>query len=135
MMTIERRAGRLVEIRVKGEPDARPPFGRVIQLANEIGPDAKVVICADIREALRASIERADRLAILQRATRERVERGVMLVGERAVQLLVAERVREKGAGREVVHIARTPAEALALLQPLLVPAELTRLKQFLDGK
>ena len=135
MMTMERRVGRLVEIRVKGEPDAKPAFGRVIQLANELGPDAKVVICSDIREAPGVSMERADRLATLQRATRERVERAVMLVSERAVQLLGAERVRDKGAGREVVHIARTPAEAIALLRPLLIPAELNRLKQFLDGK
>jgi hypothetical protein len=135
MVTIERRVGRLVEIRVKGDPGVKPPFGRVIKLANELGPDAKVVICSDIREADSVSMERADRLAILQRATRERVERAVMLVGERAVQLLVAERVRDTGAGREVVHVARTPAEAVAILQPLLVAAELTRLKQFLDGK
>ena len=44
-------------------------------------------------------------------------------------------RVRDKGTGREIVHVARTPAEAVAILQPLLVAAELTRIKQFLDGK
>jgi hypothetical protein len=135
MMTFERRVGRLVEIRVQGDPDTKLPFARVLQLANELGPDAKVVICADIRAASQVSMERADRLATLQRAMRPRVERGVMLVGERAVQLLVAERVRDTGAGRQIVHIARTPAEAVAILQPLLIPAELTRLKQFLDGK
>jgi hypothetical protein len=134
MVTMERRVGRLVEIRVTGEPDATM-FGRVIALANEVGPDAKVILCSDIREAQTLTTERADRLATIQRATRERVERAVTLVSDRPVQHLVAERVRDMGPGRGVAHVAKTPAEAIALLDPLLTPAERTRLRQFLDGK
>ena len=135
MLSIERRVGRLVEIRVTGEPEAKLMLARVIALANEVGPDAKVVICSDTRRAPPLTSERAERLATLQRATRERVERAVTLVGDRPMQQVVAERVRDLGPGREVAHVAKSVTETLGLLDPVLTPAERVRVRQFLDGK
>jgi len=130
MVTYERRVGRLVEIRVRGERDVSQ-FGRVFALANELGPGAKVIICNDARGAAPLSAEDAGKLATLMLATRERVEHAVTLVGERELALRQAERVR--GEARTGHPVVRTPAEAIAALEPVLNPAELARLKQFLS--
>lgn len=132
MVTYERKVGRLVEIRVRGERDVTQ-FGRVIALANELGPDAKVIICNDARGAAPLSREEAAKLATLMLASRERVEQSVTLVSDRDVLVRQTERVRTDA--RVDNAIVRTPEDAIASLAPALNTAELARLKRFLaDG-
>ncbi len=136
MVTMERRVGRLVEVRVQGgAPKSTLRFARIIALANEVGPEAKVVVCADAREAPQLTPDGAAELAKVQLAARARVERAITLVAPRATQVMIHERVRDEGAGRAVVEVARTVEQAVELLRPHLTSAELVRLKQFLDGK
>jgi hypothetical protein len=137
MVTFERRVGRLVEIRVlPGGGGNVMTFARVIALANELGPDAKVFVVADVRKAPRAmSPEENQKLALAVKAQRERVIRAVTLVGEQPAQAINAERVVDLGPGRDIAQVTRSPAETIAALKPLLDPTEMARLKQFLDGK
>jgi hypothetical protein len=130
MITYARKTGRLVEIRIDG-PYEKGRFGRVIALANELGPDAKVVVCSDMRKVAVLSAEQEQSLATVMRAHMERVELGVLLVGAREAQRRTANRV-QGGTGSASVEVVRTVDEALALLGPLLNAAELARAKQFL---
>lgn len=131
MTTIERRVGRLVELRARGAPDAKPMFGRVFALANELGRDAKVVLCIDARESDPVSADEVSRIRNAQLAGRERILRVVSVVGDSPLRMMRAERIRE-GLDSDFFSIAKTPAEAVALLEPILTAAELARLKQFL---
>jgi hypothetical protein len=133
MTTIERRVGRLVELRPRGAPDSKPSFGRVFALANELGPDAKVVVCIDAREADPISAGHIARIRTAQLAGRERIERIVTVVDDDLSRKLQVERIGE-GVNEELYVIARSPQEAVQILTPLLNPAELARLKQFLAG-
>ena len=129
MVSYRRNVGRLVEIRVRGERDVSQ-FGRVIALANELGPNEKVVICNDARGAPPLNPEEAAALATIMRATRERVQVGVMLVAA-PINFSQAQRVQDDSHAD--AGVVRTPEEAIARLAPHLNAAELARLKQFLS--
>jgi hypothetical protein len=131
MVTIERKVGRLVEIRPRGATEAHPGFGRVIALANELGRDAKVLLCIDARQADPVSAAEQARIRTAQLAGRERIERIVTVVGDDPLHAMQTARLNE-GHRDDFALTARTPAEAVELLADLLNPAELARLKQFL---
>jgi hypothetical protein len=132
VITYERRAGRLVEIRPRGEFDLST-FGRVIALANELGPDAKVVALVDARAAAPLSPEQRKKLATVQRGSRERIELEIVLLPEGASRMMTMDRLRvESGLQQRIVF---SPDDALAELRQLLSAAELTRARQFLEEK
>jgi hypothetical protein len=132
MVTFERRVGRLVEIRTKGAQDPAHYFGRVIALANELGPTAQVIVCADQRDADLPAPAVADQVGKIILAARPRILRHATLVGETEIFFRQAVRVRNLG---EEYKGVRTPRVAVAWLEPALNDAELARLKQFLDGR
>jgi hypothetical protein len=131
MTTIERHVGRLVEIRARGPRDPRPMFGRVFALANELGTDSKVILCIDARETEPVAADEVARIRNAQLAGRGRVELLLTVVGDNPLLSMQAARINE-GLDKKIALIAKTPAEAVELLQPILTAAELARLKQFL---
>jgi hypothetical protein len=134
VVTFERRVGRLVEIRDDGEPmrQGLPRFGRVIQLADEVGKGAQVIICADMRRARVLPAEATDQIALAIRTSLTRVELGVTILPEAAVAARQFERIFAAGHGGRGPILATT-AEAIAALDPILNAAERVRLRAFLD--
>jgi hypothetical protein len=128
--TIERKVGRLVEIRASGRLDVSG-FGRVIALANEVGHAAKVVGITDARQGEMLSPSEGQTLATLMRANMSRVELWVILVGERDIRLHVGDHLQQ-AVGSPAVRVAGSVHEAIGLLAPLLDVAELARAQQFL---
>jgi hypothetical protein len=131
MMEYARKVGRLVEIRVRGAPDIKS-IGRTIALANELGPDAKVVVCNDWRQGDVVPGVQVEKLITLIRSHSQRAEAGVLVVGEKLHEVLFGERVKRSFSH---IEIARSVDEALVFLKPHLNAAELARAKQFLDEK
>ncbi len=129
MVTFERRVGRLVEVRIVGEIDFR--HSSLIALANELGPDAKIVVCADVRNASVPKLELVTRIATAQLASRERIALRVALIGEGPVWAPIADRISEGSAS--VTELVRTPEDAIARLATVLNTAELARARQFLE--
>ena len=129
MVTYERRVGRLVEVRIVGEIDFR--FSRLIALANDLGPDAKIVVCSDVRKASVPNLDLVSKIATAQLASRDRIILRVVLIGEGAVWTHIADRVSE--GSESVTEIVRTPEAAIARLATVLNSAELARAKQFLE--
>jgi hypothetical protein len=129
-----RKVGRLLEIRVSGEHKTNQ-FGRQIALAKEVGPEAKLVVCADWREAdvQSQSREFIEQLTTIFRINAPRTEAGVCLVGNEH-HVRVIGRIKQD-VPQINVSVARTVDEALAVLKPRLNAAELARAKQFLDEK
>jgi hypothetical protein len=131
MMSIERKVGRLVEIRVGGEPDMKQ-FGRVIALANEVGPDAKVVVIVDARQVTTMSQEYVEKLGLMIRSSAQRLEQAVAL--RRASPIKDARSAQlTRIAGPVPQQFTDDVAQAMAALKPLLNAAELARAKQFLE--
>ncbi len=130
MFTIERRVGRLIEMRVVGAADF-VAFGKVIALANEVGPDAQVVVCADVRRGNLVTPEQAAKIATIIRGTRTRLACSITLVGDNVPLERTVNRVAQQ-ADPDFVETVRTPEEVVSRLTPLLNPAELARLKLFL---
>ena len=131
MITIERKVGRLVEVRVDGEPDMKQ-FGRVIALANEVGPDAKVVVLVDTRQVTTLSPEYVEKLGLMIRSSAQRLEQAVVL--RRASPIKDARSAQiARVAGTVPQQFVDEPAQALAALKPLVNAAELARARAFLD--
>ena len=130
MVTYERRVGRLVEVRIVGGMDDFR-FSRLIALANDLGPDAKIVVCSDVRKASLPKLEVVTRIATAQLASRERIALRVALIGDGAVWAHIADRISE--GSESVTEIVRTPEDAIARLATVLDGAELARARQFLQ--
>jgi hypothetical protein len=131
MMTIARHVGRLVEMREDGEPGPanRNQFGRVIALANELGPDAKVFVLTDVRRAkAMPTFEAIEQIATRITATAMRVDLAVLLIRPDPARIIATGRMRQS-VRAVTFEVAKSPAEAMALLAPKLDPAELARLK------
>jgi hypothetical protein len=135
MVTFERRVGRLVEIFDDGAPlenrPTLPRFARVLQLADELGKSATVIICADLRRARVLPTEITDKLTLAVRTSLTRVEAGANLLPENAIAARQFERVFGAGHGKRGAMV-RTAAEAIAVLDPLLTAEERSRLRAFL---
>ena len=129
MVSYERRVGRLVEVRIVGAMDDFR-FSRLIAHANDLGPDAKIVVCTDVRKASLPNLEVLTRIATAQLASRERIALRVVLIGDGAVWAHIADRVSE--GSESFTEIVRTPEDAIARLATVLNPAELARARQFL---
>jgi hypothetical protein len=131
MLSIERKVGRLVEIRAAGEPDMKQ-FGRVIALANEVAPDAKVVVLVDARQVTTMSQEYVEKLGLMIRSSAQRLEQAVVV--RRASPIKDARSAQlTRVAGPVPQQFTDDPAQALAALAKLVNPAELARAKQFLE--
>jgi hypothetical protein len=133
MVTFERRVGRLVEIRVR-PPDSggSPPFGKVIALANEVGPDALVVVISDLRLSKVVTPERAALIGQAIRISQSRVERAATLLAATGVARIQNRHIGDE-AHREDLHRAvDNVAAATAWLAPVLDAAERARLQAFL---
>jgi hypothetical protein len=131
-ITFERKVGRLVEIRTVGAQDAKQ-YARVIALANELGPDAKVVVLVDVRKADLLSKDAGEKLGLLVRTSAQRVMRAVVVRATGVFREMSSERIaRESGSTDQ--QFVTTNEEALAALAPVLNAAELARAKQFLEG-
>jgi hypothetical protein len=134
VVTFERRVGRLVEIRDDGNRPASglPPFGRVIALADELGRDAQVIVCADMRLGKVMPQEIADKVALAVRTSLTRVERGVTLLPADGIAARQFARIFGEGHGDDRGPMLHTSDEAIAALDPLLHAAERVRLRAFL---
>jgi hypothetical protein len=133
MVTFERRVGRLVEIRDDGgpAPPGMPKFGQVLALADEVGPGAMVVVCADMRRAKPLTAEQSEQVALAIRVSLTRVERGATLLPEQMIAGRQFERVYGE-SHRGFGPLARTPQEAIDALDPVLTAQERARLRAFL---
>jgi hypothetical protein len=137
MVAFARRVGRLVEIRDDGKPvppDVQPQFARVIQLADEVGAGAKVVVCTDLRRGHAITQEQANRITLAIRTSLTRVDRAAILIPSASIAAMQMQRVHGDAHRRDDGGICRTPEEAYAWLDPVLTPAERTRLRQFLES-
>jgi hypothetical protein len=135
MFTFARRVGRLVEIQDDGEPvppGTQPQFARVLQLADELGPGAKIVVCNDQRRGRAVTHEQAGRITLAVRGSLTRVERSAVLLPTATVAARQMERIHGEAHGDDN-HRCRTPQEVYAWLDPVLTPEERTRLRQFLE--
>jgi hypothetical protein len=130
VISFARKVGRLIEIRVEGRGDTASTFGRLIALANELGPDARVVACWDVRAVQPAPAQHHENVANAIRLTARRLERGAVLAGEGLAATQVERTVA--AVANPGLRAVRTVADAVAWLEPALNPAELARLKLFL---
>lgn len=134
---VENRAGRLVEARVFGlaTRDDVDAYSRdlgitIMRVPREVRP----VLCADHRPVAIYSQQVADRLTELFTQMNARLERVAIIVAHSNATLAMQLHriVREaKYTARRVVH---TSAEAHEHLAPVLGPAELARVREFLDS-
>ena len=134
MVTFARNTGRLVEIRDDGVSRTgagRVPFTRILTLADELGPNAKVIVCADLRLARPIAPEHADKVGLVVRTSLTRVERGVTLLPSAAVAGMQFGRVFGE-AHRGIGTIVGTVQQALDALDDVLTAAERLRLRAFL---
>jgi hypothetical protein len=133
-ITVERRVGRLVEVRVAGTPvdaDAIRFRSAIIALAARLKDGEKLVSCSDLRKLRPRAAARVDEVITAMRASNARTERAALIVPDDAVAGAQVRRIVEEGhlPARKIVL---TPAEAIAWLEPVLTPAELVRLRKFL---
>jgi hypothetical protein len=134
VFSVERRVGRLLEIRVGGAAtkDEVVGFGqRFIELAS--AHTGMFLACTDARAARLLPPEVSDLLLSFMRTRKTKIEYNAFLVGESPIIGLQTDRLIKGAAhpGRQVVH---TVADALAFLDPFCSPEEKRRLRQFLDA-
>ena len=132
MITIERKVGRLVEIRVVGQPEMKQ-FGRVIALANEVGPDSKVVVLVDVRKAIGMTPEYVEKLGLMIRSSAQRVAQAVVVRGGGGLVKYAASAKVARVAGPVAQRFVDGPEDALAALSPVVDAAELARARRFLE--
>jgi hypothetical protein len=133
MVTFERHVGRLVELCDDGKVvvGQMPTFARVLQLADEVGKGALVVICADLRRAHPVPLEFADKVMLSVRTSLMRVERGATVLPQNPIAAKQYERIFTASHG-DRGPVVRTPLEAITALDPVLTPVERSRLRTFL---
>ncbi len=136
MYTIERHAGRLIEVRqiapvpltLEEVVSFRDALGRTIRAAA-----GAVVLCADLRQATVFAPEAAQEMGALMRSNNPRLERSaIVLPGDRATMALQIERlVRSAGAASR--RPFRNPSAAAEWLGEVLDEPERARLAEFLE--
>lgn len=134
--TIEARVGRLIEARVFGlrTKDDADDYSRalgmqVLRMPKEVAP----VLCADHRPVQIYPQAAADRLVELFTTMNTRLERvAIVCARSNATLVLQLERLVREAAyvSRKVFYLAEDAAGHLA---PVLGPAELERVRAFLD--
>ncbi len=132
MFRVERRLGRLVEVRAVSPVT----LGEIAQADTAFGEAAKggqrVVICADYRRLAILTVDQADQLLAMLRRRNRDIELSAILVGAAsATAVLQIERVitEAKNPDRKCF---RAPTAAAEWLRPRLTTDEATRMDVFL---
>jgi hypothetical protein len=134
VFSVERRIGRLLEIRVGGVATREDvvDFGqRFVELSSAY--EGLFVACSDLRAARLLPPEVAELLLQFMRTRKTRIEYNAFLVGESPIVGLQTDRLI-KGASHPGRQIVRSVHEALGFLEPFCTVEERRRLRQFLDA-
>lgn len=131
MMSIERKVGRLGEVRFSSPISASDIESFTAGVVTVIkGAKEKLVFCSDMRRADVMLPEYADRLIKLLRNDNPMIERHGILIGDRAAFGLQIDRmVRE--AGNPSRRIFREMSDLQSWLHPLLTVDEVARAVAF----
>lgn len=136
MYTLERKVGRLFEMRVEGTGDRdgmRAFQHRIIEIVPTLGRDEKFVLITDLRTAGVLPADLAAEMLVMMRATHARLERAAVLIGPGdSARLLQTRRMIEE-AHFEARKLFTDRREASAYLAPALTAAESARLEKFFD--
>jgi hypothetical protein len=136
MYSIERRAGRLIEVRqIAPAPltlDEVVSFREAVRRMIDASAEA-VVLCADMRQAALFAPEAAEEIEALMKSINPKLERSaIVLSSERATMALQIERL-VRAAGAASRRTFRSPGPAAAWLAEVLDAAEQARLATFLE--
>jgi hypothetical protein len=134
VFSVERRVGRLLEIRIGGAATVEDVVGfgqryRELSAAH----DGLFLACSDARAARLLPPEVSELLLSFMRTRKTKIEYNAFIIGESSLVGLQTDRLI-KGASHPGRQVVRTVAEAIAFLDPFASVEERRRLRQFLDA-
>jgi hypothetical protein len=133
VFSIERRVGRLLEIRIGGAWTLEEvvDFGSRFRQVSESNP-SMFIACTDLRGARLLPPEAADLMLAFMRTRKTKIEYNAVLIGDSPIIGLQVDRLI-KGASHPGRQIVRAVGEVTGFLDPLCTAEERQRLRQFLD--